>query len=185
MRKKTELTDEEVLRLLSEGWHFHTKKVTKYTYMTCRKGQDTKSFGALDEETWKRIKNLEQQQEKKLWERGYNSTKEKNHDLDEWRRARTNTMNRLYRKGVEELSLYRGIFMQIDCKFKDNEFCTQWALHEKIPLFKHLDNYHKFFGETRADYAKKTEDDEGKTVWLIRATSFFCQNCSTYEPSSA
>lgn len=177
------LSNNEILNYLKTGWNFHRKPVNDYAYLIRRKGQLTRSHGAFKEKDWIRINSVKQQ-----WINGLgtneNETKIIKPEMTKTRIKAIKTINRLTRSYTKELSFTRGVLKTIFCKSKNNGFCQKWIFFDNDRMFKHLDTFHKYFGETREDYAKNVVDDEGTSRWLIAASTNFCETCSLFEPDS-
>jgi hypothetical protein len=174
---RNNLTDEEILRLLNEGWNFHVKPVSKYMYIITRRGQSTLSHGAFNDDYWKRIMDV-----KKRWikepKEDAPARKQNELGIDDVRRRKKKTLKMLERNFLQALNIQRAIHMLIDCRYRNEGFCTRWKFSKKDLTYEHMRKYHDFF-EDFSKFTRKCVDDE--EYFFYRAYAMFCENCCAYE----
>ena len=178
MRNNQAPSDEELLSYLRTGWHMHKKKVKKYTYVVRRKGQDTRSLGPHTNELWSRIKNLEHRLT--LEQEGLHAEQRK--PIDDTTTERRRKASRRFVKARENIlttmTIWRGIVMSRDCKYKKDDYCIFWLWEEKMPFFSSIRDTMK----PGAEYFREYEDEAGAKMYIIKANPFYCANCHAYEP---
>ena len=178
MRNNQDPTDEELLSYLRAGWHIHKKPVKKYTYIIRRKGQTTRSIGRYTDELWSRIQTLEHrltlEQEELLTEQ--------RKPVDDAATAMRREAGRRFAKARENIitrmTIYRGIAMSRDCKYKKDDFCTFWLWKEKMPIFSSIQDTMK----PGVEYFREHRDEAGTKMYIVCAGPFYCANCHAYEP---
>ena len=179
MRNNQAPTDEELLSYLRAGWHIHQKLVKKkYRYIIRRKGQDTGMIGRYTDELWSRIQNLEHRLT--LEREGLHAEQRKPVDdpTDKLRREAGRRFARARENIITRMTIYRGIAMSRDCKYKKDDFCTFWLWEERMPFFSSIQDTLK----SGAEYYREHEDETGAKMYIIRAGPFYCANCHAYEP---
>ena len=178
MRNNQDPTDEELLSYLRAGWNMHQKLVKKkYMYIIRRKGQVTGMIGRYTDELWSRIQNLEHRLT--LEREGLHAEQSK--PVDDAATAMRREASRRFAKARENIitrmTIWRGLAMSRDCKYKKDDFCTFWLWGEKMPFFSSIQDTMK----PGAEYFREHRDETGAKMYIIKAYSFYCANCNAYE----
>ena len=143
-----------------------------------RKGQVTRSLGPYTDELWSRIQNLEHRLT--LEREGLHGEQSK--PVDDAATAMRRKASRRFVKGRENIitrmTIWRGIVMSRDCKYKKDGFCTFWLWGERMHFFSSIQDTLK----PGAEYYREHEDETGAKMYIIRASPFYCANCHAYEP---
>jgi hypothetical protein len=166
------ITEDEIIKLLEEGWTIRQKKRKKWKYISIRKGNKEKSLGRYDEEKYAELKNLEktikEPSSKMLAQKEEEEQTIKIHqELEESRRR--------IKEFEDDLQLHRGLFKTLNCIYKHEGYCTFWTWNVK-PVFKDYESI--IF---KIEYKKMKISKTGGEVWLIKATSQFCKFCSVFK----
>ena len=178
---KNPLSNEEIIKHLEEGRHFHRKKRGNYEYITTRKRQKTWSHGAYNDLYWNRIMQLKKAFLKRLVDDGDIKSKGENpSDIAEIRKNKIKQHQRLLTSLQDEMKQLRALNMFLDCTHNKEAYCSYWKIPDGIPLIQKIDDYYEFFGETLEENAKKIVNENGDVLWMTRANALFCQDCSAF-----
>ena len=185
---KTLLSDEDIVKYLRDGWHFHKKNIGKYQYITTRRRQKTKSHGKYNDSDWNRIlkirKNL-------LWREvsPVNIIQEDEGgselDIGAGTIMRMKKFEKVEKALLAKLKHYRAIRMSLDCIHMEEHtpaerYCTRWKFYTENHFEGAFDDYFDFFYETREHNTKKIVEENGDVYWITRAVTTFCMDCASY-----
>jgi hypothetical protein len=179
---KKDLSDEDILKYLSEGWHFHPKDIGKYRYIITRRKQKTKSHGRFNDSDWKRIQEL-----RKKWLEGKTAPVKIREENDtgsqpsvvDVRTRRANRYFKIVRAMQEKLKIYRATYMFILCEHNKEGYCTFWKYSEN-QLQTFFGDYFHHFMDSRDKDAKQIIGENGDAYWVTRAIDSICTDCPAF-----
>ncbi len=171
--KKREITKEEILDYIDQGYYFRVKKVNGKKYITRRKGREEKSLGRYTDEKWSMIEQARKQTDDSTLETAPEITVSKPEE-----RTSVKPME-LFKQLIEEASLSKGLIMFTDCLHKEDTMCTYWHWETRPSFFDTLD---KLDGSGPSSYQLTEFLSEGQKVqrWKVKAQVAFCINCPAY-----
>jgi hypothetical protein len=134
--------------------------------------------GLYTDELWSRIQNLEH----RLTLEREGLHEEQSKPVDDAATAMKREASRRFEKARENIitrmTIWRGMAMSQDCKYKKDDFCTFWLWEERMPFFSSIQDTMK----PGAEYFHEYRDETGEKMYIIKASPFYCANCPAYEP---
>jgi hypothetical protein len=172
MENKYEVSDEEILGYMRQGWRFHRKRVKKkYEYIIRRRRMIERSMGPFNEEFWNRIMGLEYTFYSEGEEERTPSSLHTSLTMRDRRRI-VRSQERL-NKTLRHL---RGVQMAKKCVHVVDGFCRFWVWEHK----EFFSGFYENILIPGSEYSRKIVSDEGVDEWIFRADSLYCAGCSAY-----
>ena len=176
MEKKYEVSDEEILRYMRQGWRFHRKRVAKkYEYVIRRRRTIERSMGPFNEEFWDRIMGLEYRFH--LEEEGDRTPPSLRGSLTLRDRRRIARSQERLNKVLRHL---RGVQMAKKCVHAVEGFCRFWVWEHK----EYFSGFYEDILIPGSEYSRRIVSDEKADEWIFRADSLYCAGCPAYTQST-
>jgi len=176
MEKGDEVSDEEILGYIKEGWKFRRKRIRKkYEYIIRRRRTTERSMGPFNEEYWDRIMALEYRFH--FEEEGDQTSPSTRASLTSRDRKR---IARSQDQLIRNLSYHRGMQMAEKCVHIVDGFCRFWVWERK----EFISGYYEDILIPGSEYSRRIVSDEGVTEWIFRADTLYCTGCPAYTQSS-
>ncbi|UCD45742.1 MAG: hypothetical protein JSV27_04455 [Candidatus Bathyarchaeota archaeon] len=176
MENRNEISDEEILGYMRQGWKFRRKRVKKkYEYIIRRRRTAERGMGPFNEGFWDRILFLEYR---------FNSEEERDRAPPSLRASLTQRDRRRIARSrdqlISTLRLFRGMQMAEKCVHAVEGFCRFWVWeHEDF-----FSSYYKDILIPGSEYSRRIVSDEGVDAWIFQADSLYCGGCPAYTQSS-
>jgi hypothetical protein len=175
LENRDEISDEEILGYMKEGWRFHRKKVgDKYEYIIRRRRTIERGMGAFKGGFWDRIMALEYR---------FNSEEEGDRASPSLRASLTlRDRKRIARSRDRLISILRylrGVQMAEKCVHAVDGFCRFWVWEDE-----YFSGYYDDIRRPGSEYSRKIASDEGEDAWIFRADALYCAGCAAFTESS-
>jgi hypothetical protein len=176
LENREEVSDEEILGYMRQGWRFHRKRVgKKYEYIIRRRRTTERGMGSFNEGFWDRIMALEYR---------FHSEEEEDRALPSLRASLTlRDRRRIVRSRdqlISTLRSYRGVQMAEKCVHGVDGFCRFW-------VWDHEELFSRFYEDIYlpgTEYSRKIVSDGDMDAWIFRADDLYCAGCAAFTQSS-
>jgi hypothetical protein len=164
---KKKVTEEEVEKLIAEGWNFRVKKVKGRNYISARKGKNENGLGAYSEENWALIN--------RLLRKGHGKEGSVEKEPTKINKSNRPDVDALFASAREWLHIRRTTHAMIRCLFKGSDgFCTYWRWLEEPP-FAEIDSM-----DLTDPIRRKVVSKGDSGVWVLKAYGFVCADCPAF-----
>lgn len=170
-----QVDEEEMKKLIFDGWNFRIKTVSGKKYITRRKGQKERGMGKFSKKLWRLLSDIQEDVNTSV---SRESSSSKHVDQNSDNESLIDSLMETHRLLESGVLKDRGVYMWSNCIYKDEEgYCIFWNWDKQPSFFRFseelsLDN-HKF----KMVYINGVETSR----WVYSASPWYCQSCPIFE----